>query len=100
MGSWRPRLAAAIATLVLGAAVVMAMMGVRTRYSCGEGWEVSETSWQAAFAACSIGDVPTPTIAVDHQSGTRFLVLVVGLLVAAVPLRIASEGLQEEARLL
>jgi hypothetical protein len=84
-------LAYRLAGVLLGVSIFLAAVGIKARYSCGEGWGVSETSRDAAISACSAGDVPPPTIHTDLELGARALVLLVGFAVAAVPLRMGSD---------
>jgi hypothetical protein len=81
-----------LAGVVVGIAIWVAVFGVKTRYSCGEGWDVSVTSRSEAVSYCTAGDVPqNPTIFVDNNVDLRVIVLALGLIVASVPMRLASK---------
>ena len=80
-----------LAAAVVGVPIWAALFGVKTRYSCGEGWDVSVASRSEAVSECTAGDVPRhPTIVVDSNIDLRMVALTVGIIVATVPPRIAA----------
>jgi hypothetical protein len=86
----KSRLLYALAGIVIGVGVLVALFGVKSRYSCGEGWDVSQTSRTVAVALCSAGDGASPRIHTDLALGQRIGVLLVAFAVGSVPLRLAS----------
>ncbi len=96
------RILFAVGALVLVAGCVVAIMGIRTRYSCGGDGPVYTTSRQVAEACASAVPmqlVPYEPPSVDHRWAARFIVLLATVCVALAAARLGTIARDRERSL-